>query len=178
MNDFRIEPTATRYHFEVVNGKDLSLAVYLKGHKAPDMFDYLPDLRLLDVLKVLEQAGFAVRIYDHGSTAVALKDQPTRIDFLKEGDNWLCKKYAAGWTASTPPIETKQMTEQQIAEAIQWCKDRNWIVREFPGGARAWKGKLLPVRDRAAILSMARKIKQSNLSRPDNRRLFDFAFDC
>ena len=65
MTAFQIEPTATRYHFEVVNGKDLSLAIYLKGHKAPD-------LRLLDVLKVLEQAGFAIRIHDHGSIATAL----------------------------------------------------------------------------------------------------------
>src|SRR5687767_1212139 len=145
MDGFKLDPTATRYHFEVVNGKDLSLAVYLKGHKAPDMFDYLPDVRLLDVLKVLEKAGFAIRIHDHGSTATALKDQPTRIDFLKEGDNWTCKKFPAGWTASTAPIETKPMTEQQVLEAIQWCEEKGWIVRHFPGGARAWKGKLLPV---------------------------------
>src|SRR5688572_25239736 len=114
MDGFKLDPTATRYHFEVVNGKDLSLAVYLKGHK------------------VLEKAGFAIRIHDHGSTATALKDQPTRIDFLKEGDNWTCKKFPAGWTASTAPIETKPMTEQQVLEAIQWCEEKGWIVRHFP----------------------------------------------
>jgi hypothetical protein len=70
MTSFAPDLLATQYHFELTNeGKDLSLAIYLKGHKAPDMFDYLPDLRLL---KVLEQAGFAIRIHDHGSTATAL----------------------------------------------------------------------------------------------------------
>jgi hypothetical protein len=103
MTSFTPDPIATRYHFAIVNGTDLSVAIYLKGHKAPDMFDYLPDTRIMDVLKVLEQAGFAIRMHDHGNSATALKDQPTRIDFLCESGQWTCKKFPAGWTASTPP---------------------------------------------------------------------------
>jgi hypothetical protein len=34
MTSFTPDPIATRYHFEVVNGKDLSVAVYLKGQTA------------------------------------------------------------------------------------------------------------------------------------------------
>ena len=70
--------TPDRHEFEIVNGKDVSLAIYYNGHAAPDSFDYLPDTRLLDVLKTLETAGYTVRMYEHGSTAQAIKDQPTR----------------------------------------------------------------------------------------------------
>ena len=108
MTSFTPDPLATQYHFELTNeGRDLSVAIYLKGHKTPDMFDYLPDTQIMDVLKTLERAGYVVRMYDHGNTAKAIKDQPTRIDFLFELGQWTCKKYPAGWTASTPPIETK-----------------------------------------------------------------------
>ena len=72
MTTFNHEPNVTKYHFEVVNGRDLSVAIYLKGHQAPDMFDYLADTRLLDVLKVLEAAGYSVCMYDHGSSAQAM----------------------------------------------------------------------------------------------------------
>jgi hypothetical protein len=37
MTSFTPDPLATRYHFEVVNGKDLSVAIHNKGHKAPDV---------------------------------------------------------------------------------------------------------------------------------------------
>jgi hypothetical protein len=30
------------YHFEVINGKELSVAKYLKGHQVPDMYDHDP----------------------------------------------------------------------------------------------------------------------------------------
>lgn len=177
MTDFKPEPDVTQYVFEVC-GNDLRVAKYLKGHQHPDMFDYLPGTPLMKVLKVLEEAGYAIRIHRDGK-AQAIKDKVTRIDFLQDHKGgWVCKKYPQGWTASTPPISTKPMTAEQVAEAIQWCKDHKWIVREFPGGARAWRDKLQPVRDRAAILAMSRRIRESNFSRPDNRRFFDFAYDC
>jgi hypothetical protein len=73
MTSFTPDPLATQYHFELANeGRDLSLAIYLKGHKAPDMFDYLPDTRIMDLLKTLEQIGYAVRLYDHGNSAPAV----------------------------------------------------------------------------------------------------------
>ena len=75
---FTPDPTATKYHFEIVNGKDVSLASYYNGHAAPDSFDYLPDTRLMDILKTLKQAGCTVRMYEHGNTAQAIEDKPTR----------------------------------------------------------------------------------------------------
>ena len=54
---FKPDSTATKYHFEVVNGTDLNVAVYPKVHHAADMHDYLSGVRLMDVLKTLEKAA-------------------------------------------------------------------------------------------------------------------------
>jgi hypothetical protein len=113
---------------------------------------------------------------DHGR---ALRGEITRVDILQVAGKWSVRKYPYGWTAKTRPISQREMTDAEAATAIAWCKQHGWTVREFPGGARAWKGEVKPVRDASTIKMLRRQI-EANFRRNevDVRARFDMAFDC
>ncbi len=133
------------------------------------------------IVNWLTDNGFVCRIHRNGS-AKCLRDKPTRIDFENLGNGWMCRKYPNGWTTMTPASEIKPMTDEQAAAAIKWCKDNGWTVREFPGGARAFKGEVKPVRDAGAILRMRRAIQNNSHAitngEIDPRTRYDLAYDC
>lgn len=78
-------------------------------------------------------------------------DDITRIDMTIVGDGTLTvRKYPAGWTASTPPVECS-ITPKPLDECLTWLESHGWTIRRWPGGARAWQGEILPVRNRDSI---------------------------
>jgi hypothetical protein len=124
----------------------------------------------------LQDAGYTCEMAD-GTHGRALRGEITRIDFYKQADGWRVQKYPYGWTAKTRPIQEAVLAD--TADALRWCKDNGWVVREWPGGARAFKGKPYPVRDTAGIMSMRRKAEAEYLGGQTgtNKIFFDFAFD-
>jgi hypothetical protein len=175
---FKIQPGATQYFLEQV-GTSLHVGICFRGNNHPDMMEIFEGVRMLNALDALKDAGFTVRIH-RDNKGHGIKDIPTRIDFqLEATGEWTIRKYPKNWTAATRPIETKTLTEAEVIKAMEWCKAHDWQVREFPGGARAWKGEVLPVRDAYMVKSLRRKIDE-NMRRygTDPRRTFDLAFDC
>lgn len=99
----------------------------------------------------------------------------TRIDFLGFNEKvhtgrdrfvWRVTKFADGWTAYTPaidiqidpPIHTPDGEQPfDIEVALALLAGAGWKIRRWPNGARAWKGEMLPVRDRAAIQRLRAK---------------------
>jgi len=182
VQNFTHNPKTTEYIFEPL-GQDLKVAICIDGSKIPSMWDYCSETRLLDVLDYLKTQGYVCRIHRDGK-GQAIKGKPTRIDIIKDGENFICKKYPQGWIASTPPIETKTLTQEQADEAVKWLREHNWKIRESLSDngstiVRAWLGELLPIRDRRTILLVHKQIEDNKWRNiPDPRAPFDLAFDC
>ena len=137
---------------------------------APD-FEELVDAGLMSMSQVcaaVEEFGFSITI--RGKRATALRGPVTRIDFIKQVDGWHIKKYPAGWRAATRPMSDEIKSEEEIKQAIAWCRENDWIVRENPGHSRAWKHKLLPVHTREEV----RRLRANATS---EQRFADFAYD-
>lgn len=124
---------------------------------APDVEEFHENASIAKLLEGYEKDGFCVWM-SSSQQGRALKGQITRIDVVQNGE-WEVKKYPYGWSAKTPPIEVKKMSEQEARSAIQWLKDNHWTVMEHPNwqGARAFRGKPMPVHDKFTIQSMRRK---------------------
>jgi hypothetical protein len=143
--------------------------------------EYIENETVFQVLSKIEKDGYTVEMCDR-NTGRALRGEIIRIDFTQIGDTWNVKKYPYGWTAKTRPIkdETKP-AGFDISAALEWAKKSGWIVREYPGGARAWKGELLPVRDGQTIKRMRNRADKAyyNGTPGDlgSRRQFDLAYD-
>jgi len=117
---------------------------------ASDLQEYDPR-RVIDVLDDLKRQGFTVWMQFNGDVGFALRGKITRIDFYQVGNRVRVDKYPYGWSLSTPPITSELKPEGfEIEQALQWF-ERPWVVRTWPGGARAWFGKLIPVRTRSEI---------------------------
>jgi hypothetical protein len=177
---FSVERTVTRVDLESINGGVIVTTWNGKWEEnsAPSTRKFIPTVAIHRLLMTLEDAGFTCEMCDrdHGR---ALRGEITRIDIMQVAGKWQVSKYPYGWTASTKPISKREMTDEQTKSAIQWCKDNNWQVREFPGGARAWKYEVKPVRDASTIQRMRRQvIAHFDRGEIDTRRQFDLAFDC
>lgn len=135
---------------------------------APDKEDLLEGITLHDVLDFIEKQGFSITVT--GASARCLRGPVTRIDFVKQFDGWHIKKYPEGWRAATRPMSDALKAEDQIKQAVQWCKDNGWTVRENPGFTRAWKGAPKPVRTAEAI-------KHMRAHATSEQRFADFAYD-
>lgn len=173
-----ISPAVARIDLERV-GSMIFVHMWKRGWNcedagAPHIEDIITDeTTIATLLADLEKQGFTCNMFS-SSTARALRGHTTRIDFVMI-EKWEIRKYPYGWIASTRPIQIKAATAEEIAVAIKWCEDSGWNVRKYPGGARAFLGKVYPVRDATAIRSMRRKVQ--NGKTPDISRFFDYAFD-
>lgn len=70
----------------------------------------------------------------------------TRVDLQEAPTGVIIHQYEDGWDRSSYPIEAHINYSSTLAEMVQWFKDHGWTVREWPGGARSFKGKPRPVR--------------------------------
>jgi len=126
---------------------------------------------MLTLLDELTSLGFTCT--QHGSKeARCLRGEITRIDiFADPGGTWTMRKYPYGWKGTTHPLQTKSLTEAEKDIMIDWLKRRNWTLRFWPGGYRAFLGSPKPVRNAAAIKSMREK------SGVHASMTYNFAFD-
>ncbi len=150
----------------------------------PAKTEYLENTTVFQVLSQIDKDGsYTVEMCDE-NTGRALCGEITRIDFSQEGEKWTVKKFPYGWTAKTRPlsIESKP-ADFDLEAAFAWLQEHGWTTRRYPGGARAWKGQILPVRDDNAIRRMRGQTNrafwagQIGDGEAGSRRNYDFAFD-
>lgn len=162
----------TRIDMERAGAHDVIIRKWREGWKiddagVPNVEDYVTEGSIAAMLAEYEKAGWTVEMASAGKGR-ALRGKITRVDVMLDGETWRVRKYPYGWTAKTRPIETREFGTKEEAEvAIQWLRENNWTMFEFPGGARAFRGTPYPVRDRTAILSLRRKFQEE-------RRNFSF----
>lgn len=106
----------------------------------------------------------------------------TRIDIYEQpGGALLVRCYADGWTASTPPFEIARREDVDIDAAVAKLQAAGWTVRQWKDGlrgARAWKGRILPVRSHGKILEMRERYWRNRDLHPDLQiHAVDFALD-
>lgn len=123
------------------------------------------------LLAEYEKAGFVVWMAN-GSQGRALRGAITRVDILNDGNAWNMRKYCYGWSAKTPPIESKVVDAKQLEAALEWFHLKEWAVLEWDGGYRAFKGDPMPVRDRAAIQALRRKFNDEHVHYSYNLALY------
>lgn len=82
----------------------------------------------------------------------------TRVDMKANVNGVFVQQFEDGWTAMTPPVERHTNAETSLADMVAWFKQRGWTVREWPGGARAFRGQPMPVRTKGEILRLRRRI--------------------
>jgi hypothetical protein len=91
-------------------------------------------------------------------------DVITRVDMFTRPQGVCVYKYPDGWKAGSTNMGDYDFhvnTDTSLADMIAWFKERGWVVREWPGGARAFrKGAVFPVRTRGMILEMRRRLTQ------------------
>jgi hypothetical protein len=176
-----VDRQTTRVDLELANNNGVIVKTWngrWEENSTPTTQKFMSGAVIYRLLMTLEDAGFTCEMCDanHGR---ALRGEITRIDIMQVSDKWIVKKYPYGWTGKTRPLSEKQLPDAEAEAAVQWCKKNGWTVREFPGGARAWKGEVKPVRDASTIMKMRRQVT-ANFQRGeiDSRRQFDLAFDC
>ncbi len=69
-----------------------------------------------------------------------------RIDFHQSGERWIVSKFTRCELGAYLPISRKSEIDFDVDVALTWCREHGWAVREWPGGARAWKREVEPVR--------------------------------
>jgi len=134
---------------------------------------------MVGMLGRLEKQGFTCEMMD-GEHGRALRGKTTRVDIVKMPDGWHYRKYPYGWTAKTRPMTNEVKTEEEIGVIVAWCQKNGWNIRAWPGGYRAFKGQPIPVRDRASIMLMRRKVESDlalGRSTSENKSQYDFALD-
>lgn len=139
---------------------------------------WIDDSRLLDVCDALKAQGFTVWLSDNNNGR-ALRGELARVDIVMEGKTYVVRKWPEGWTATTPPLTTEDKGERfDYDKAVAWLKRHGWTVYEWPGGARAWYGKALPVRTVEGIKAVRRNLLDRSARGENVRALlsYDLAF--
>ncbi len=165
------------------DGNDVKVRQWFEGwveNDPADITETIENAYIVGLLMRYENQGYAVEMCDatHGR---ALRGKTTRIDFTQAADgSFHVRKFPYGWTAKTKPISDEIKSESDYEQAILWCVVNGWHVRRWPGGARAFKGAPQPVRDRASILTMRRKVEADMQQGRTNHQYqsgYDFALD-
>jgi hypothetical protein len=102
----------------------------------------------------------------------------TRIDFTVVPVDGAVniRKYAEGWTASTLPAIASTNRTQSLEDMLAWLEDHGWTIRRWPGGARAFRDRPMPVRTRAAIQRLRHELTTYPIPGVELHTL-DFALD-
>lgn len=113
---------------------------------------------------------------------------PDRIDFmaLPQGKVVVTKMRR---DKSVPARPRDVVTETELkppdfdlAAALAWCIAHGYTIREWTGGARAWRGEPWVIRTRSQIARRRQQAKrqarqQSRAGRPTSLLSLDFAFE-
>lgn len=86
--------------------------------------------------------------------AAPARPEITRIDFFVVPGGVIVNKLGPGFYGKLVVLEGGLKDEFNLENALKWCRSRGWVVRTWPGGARAWKNGLEPVRTKAEIIRL------------------------
>ncbi len=87
---------------------------------------------------------------------------PDRIDFavLGSGQVSVTKfRHNAEQRRDVPLSHSIKDGGFSLNAALQWCTDNGYIVRSWPGGARAWKGEPWVIRTAHEIMRLRRQLE-------------------
>jgi len=94
---------------------------------------------------------------------------PDRIDFtaLPDRGGVIVTKMRRDASASRDiPIESEtKSVDFDLANALAWCKRNGYTVRQWYGGARAWKGPVWIIRTRQEIVQKRRDLEAQALAK-------------
>ena len=113
---------------------------------------------------------------------------PDRIDFTKLGDGRTIVQKLRRDTETEPgrPRDIPTSTEIKpagfaLVDALTWCRDNGYTVRQWTDGARAWHGKPWPIRTRAQIrrkrAQAEKQVNRTGGSENGSLLSLDFAYD-
>ena len=99
----------------------------------------------------------------------------TRVDMrIQPREGVAVLQYASGWTAGTEPAEMHTNATTTLPEMIEWFEKHGWTVRTWPGGARAWLGRPLPIRSKLEIIRLRTDLeRQVRINQGKHPRGFD-----
>jgi len=105
--------------------------------------------------------------------------QPDRIDFTVLADNQVVitkmRRDLSGPKPRDIPLVGGSSTKPagfDLAEALAWCKDNGYTVRQWDTGARAWKGQPWVIRTRRGIKRAREQFSG------DGKAHMDFAYEA
>jgi hypothetical protein len=88
----------------------------------------------------------------------------TRMDFVSlEGGKVTVNKLGQGFYGKLVVIQSNPVAD--LESALSWCVSHGWTVRRWPGGARAWKNGLEPVRSKSEVIRLRDELR--NHPRPE-----------
>ncbi len=88
--------------------------------------------------------------------------RPDRIDFTALGDGRVIVVKLWHDSENRQDIPVSRDTKPDgfsLDEALEWCRNNGYVVRTWPGGARAWKGELRVIRTAHEIMRLRRKLE-------------------
>lgn len=82
-----------------------------------------------------------------------MPDRPDRIDFSTLDDGRTIVQKMRREPAERRDIVTDHdiHLDLDLQAALDWCREHDYIVRTWDGGARAWHGEIWVIRTRAQI---------------------------
>ena len=95
-------------------------------------------------------------------------------------------KFASRYDPASPHIQPRMLPESvtdnhelSLDQMVAWLEGSGWKVRRWPGGARAWKYEVSPVRSRAQIIKKRERLERSTPPELVGKLYtLDLAFDC
>ena len=112
---------------------------------------------------------------------------PDRIDFVQLPDGRVVVQKLRRDARTDParprdiPFESDVKPQSfDLEDALAWCRENGYSVRQWAGGARAWKGEPWVIRTRAQILRKRRQIEaevRANGGSKQSLLSLDLAYD-
>ena len=95
----------------------------------------------------------------HPITPSVPKVEVIRMDFVILSDSVIVNKL--GDTGRLVVIDSETKPGFDVEAALAWCRSNGWTVRRWPGGARAWKYGLVPVRKQYEIIKLRDELRMN-----------------
>lgn len=102
-----------------------------------------------------------------------------RVDMFKVNSGVRVMKWAADWIPGVPAVVNYVNVEIPMQDMVDYLRSQDdWIVRTFPGGARAWYKNIRPIRTRSQIIRKRERVTRNKCLYPGIQlHALDFALD-
>ena len=103
----------------------------------------------------------------------------TRVDLQETANGLVSHKFSEGWFERQRNTDLGLRCEAKwtLDAAVSWLEAHGYTVRRWPGGARAWLGDILPVRNKAQIIMMRNQLAYERPHDPTQYHALDLAYD-